>query len=75
MIEPLYQDAIKDLLLILKQNKGIILTDHYYYDVLQITDRNILIKNGQSFPISTRRELVDNGYLPRQKLSGILDTV
>ena len=75
MIEPLYQDAIKDLLLILKQNKGIILTDHYYYDVLQITDRNILIKNGQTFPISNKRELVDNGYLPRQKSSGLLDTV
>jgi ABC-type lipopolysaccharide export system ATPase subunit len=71
MIEPHYQDAIKDLLLILKQNKGIILTDHYYYDVLQITDKNILIKDGQSFPISNKRELSDNGYLPRQKSSFI----
>lgn len=75
MIEPLYQDAIKDLLLILKQNKGIILTDHYYYDVLQITDRNILIKNGQTYPISNKSELVDYGYLPRQKSSEILDAV
>ena len=75
MIEPLYQDAIKDLLLIIKKDKGIILSDHYYYDVLQITDRNILIKNGQTYPISNKSDLVDNGYLPRQKSTGIFDAV
>ena len=68
MIEPLYQDAIKDLLLILKQEKCIILTDHYYYDVLQITDRNILIKDGQTYPISNKSELADYGYLSKQRI-------
>lgn len=40
MIEPLLQDAIKDLLFSIKKEKGIIITDHYYNDVLQVTDKN-----------------------------------
>ncbi len=65
MIEPLYQDAIKDLLLTIKDTKGIILTDHYYRDVLQITDLNILIKDGQTFTIRDKRDLADLGYITK----------
>ncbi|MDD4374636.1 MAG: ATP-binding cassette domain-containing protein [Bacteroidales bacterium] len=65
MIEPLYQDAIKDLLTVIKNEKGIILTDHYYFDVLQLTDRNILIKEGKSIEVSGEKELAENGYLPK----------
>ena len=43
MIEPIYKDIIKSLLLRLKKTKGIILTDHYYNDVLEITDKNFVI--------------------------------
>ncbi|MFA6403673.1 MAG: ATP-binding cassette domain-containing protein [Salinivirgaceae bacterium] len=67
MIEPLYQDAIKDLLLTIKQDKGIILTDHYYNDVLQITDRNILIKEGRTFSISDKSDLANYGYISTDK--------
>lgn len=69
MIEPLYQDAIKELLLSIKKNKGIILTDHYYFDVLQITDRNVLIKNGTTIQICDKRDLVENGYISKLKVS------
>ena len=51
MIEPLYQDAIKDMLVTIKKDKGIILTDHYYFDVLQITDKNLMIRDGKSIEI------------------------
>jgi len=68
MIEPLYQDAIKELLLIIKKDKGIILTDHYYFDVMQITDRNILIKNGITIQIRNKRDLVENGYISKLKV-------
>ena len=61
MIEPLYQDAIKDLLLTIKHDKGIILTDHYYYDVLQITDRNILI-NLRNLHSVNKNRLVKFGF-------------
>ena len=68
MIEPLFQEAIKDLLLTIKQDKGIILTDHYYHDVIQITDRNILIKDGQTFTINDKNDLVDYGYISAEKV-------
>lgn len=66
MIEPLHQEAIKDLLLMLKQNKCIILTDHYYHNVLNITDRNILIKDGQSFPVEDASDLAKFGYISEE---------
>lgn len=68
MIEPLYQDAIKDLLVKIKFDKGIILTDHYYFDVLQITDRNTLIKDGVMIEVQDKMELAEHGYIPRQEV-------
>jgi ABC-type multidrug transport system ATPase subunit len=67
MIEPLYQDAIKDLLVSIKKDKGIILTDHYYFDVLQITDKNILIKDGKTIEVENKQDLVENGYISKSK--------
>ena len=63
MIEPLYKDIIKELLLSLKEKKGIIITDHYYSDVLQITDRNIFIKNAVSYEIAGKEDLAKHGYI------------
>lgn len=66
-IEPLFQDAIKDLLISIKKDKGIILTDHYYFDVLQVTDKNILIRNGKSIAIKDKKDLAANDYIPKTK--------
>lgn len=68
MIEPLYRDSIKDLLLNIKKEKGIIITDHYYSDVLQITDKNVLIKKGKTIEISDEVELLENGYLSKSSI-------
>jgi ABC-type multidrug transport system ATPase subunit len=62
MIEPLYKDIIKELLLSLKEKKGIIITDHYYTDVLQIADKNLYIKNGISYEIAGKEDLAKHGY-------------
>ncbi len=66
MIEPLYQNSIKNLLVKLKERKGIILTDHYYFDVLKISDRNLLLKDGKITPIGNKGDLVEHGYLSKQ---------
>jgi ABC-type multidrug transport system ATPase subunit len=63
MIEPLYKDVIKDTLVKFKETKGIILTDHYYDDVLQITNRNILIKDNQLIIINNIEDLRKNEYI------------
>lgn len=63
MIEPIYKDVIKNLLLKLKESKGIILTDHYYNDVLQVTNRNFVIKDTKIFEIKIKEDLVKYNYL------------
>lgn len=63
MIEPLYIEIIKDFLITLKEKKGIIITDHYYSDVLEITNRNIIIKNGLSHEIESENDLLSHEYL------------
>src|SRR5690606_9993321 len=58
MIEPIYKDVIKNLLLELKKSKGIILTDHYYNDVLEITDKNFVLKDADKIEIMDKNDLV-----------------
>ena len=63
MVEPLQKEIIKDLLLELKKSKGIILTDHYYDDVLSVADKSFLLLNGKRVEIETISDLAKFGYL------------
>jgi len=67
MLEPLYINTIKDILTRYKNDKGIIITDHYYRDVFEIANKNIIIKDGVSHEISNLVELYNYGYIPKQK--------
>ncbi len=68
MIEPLYKIQIKKSLEALKLKKGIIITDHYYKDVLEISTRNILIKDGKSSSIDNVEDLRQHGYLGKDSI-------
>ena len=63
MIDPLYKIKIGNLLTQLKQDKGIIITDHYYMDVLNISTKNLLIKEAKSYTISSEEDLRNMNYL------------
>jgi ABC-type multidrug transport system ATPase subunit len=63
MVEPLYKEVIKAYLNQLKLSKGIIITDHYYADVLDITTTNLVLKNGTMFPIHNTSDLAVHGYI------------
>lgn len=63
MIEPLYKEVIGEFLLSLKAKKGILITDHYYKDVLNIADRNLVLTQGVSYPTKTEEDLKKLGYL------------
>lgn len=65
MIEPIYKDVIKEFLVDLKRKKGLIITDHYYNDVLEITESNFIIKNGKKLPIKDETDLAKYEYLKR----------
>ncbi|WP_442267129.1 ATP-binding cassette domain-containing protein [Tenacibaculum sp. ZS6-P6] len=66
MVEPNYIKIISDLLLKLKQEKGIIITDHYYNDVLKITNLNFILKDGEKFPIQSKSDLMKYNYLSKK---------
>lgn len=63
MVDPLKKDALKEFFSEIKTTKGIILTDHYYDDVLQTTTKNLILKNGTSTMIKTIQNLKDFKYL------------
>jgi len=68
MVEPLFQDFIKELLFQLKKEKGIIITDHYYRNVLEVSDRKMLIRDCKAIEIENEIDLVYNGYLPESRI-------
>jgi ABC-2 type transport system ATP-binding protein len=63
MIEPLYKEKIKEFLISLKAKKGIILTDHYYTDVFDVSTKNLVLKDGVAHEVRTSKDLKDFGYL------------
>ncbi len=62
-IAPLYIEKFKDLIRTEKQTKAIILTDHYFQDVIDSSDDLYLLKNGCTKRIENLKELEDYEYL------------
>ncbi|MFA5817535.1 MAG: ATP-binding cassette domain-containing protein [Bacteroidales bacterium] len=63
-ISPLMIERIKKMIQARSLDTGIILTDHDYHNVLDISNRNFLLKDGGIKMIKGRNELVQLGYLP-----------
>ena len=63
MIEPLYKIEIKRYLESLKRKKGILITDHYFEDVLEVSNKNFLIKNGLAHKVESKENLKELEYL------------
>ena len=63
MIEPIYREKIKELIFDLKKTKALLISDHYYSDVLEVTDRNFIIKNKTLFKIDNKYDLLEYDYL------------
>jgi ABC-type multidrug transport system ATPase subunit len=63
MIEPLYKEAIKERIRLIQPQKGIILTDHYYDDVLDISTKKYLIKSAQLIEVKHKEDLYEHNYL------------
>ncbi|RIJ36863.1 hypothetical protein D1627_13615 [Pontibacter oryzae] len=63
-IEPLFVEEIKVLLQEARCHKGIILTDHNYHAILEVSDRIILLHDGSCKHIESPDELEAWNYLP-----------
>ena len=62
-LSPLLTQELRTQIEFFKQQKGIILTDHQYENVLTSSDTCYLISNGRTIPITEEEELITHGYL------------
>lgn len=66
-ISPLHIEKVKNMILDKSVEKGIILTDHDYRNVLDIANKFYLLFDGGLKPIKTKQDLIDWGYVPDNK--------
>ncbi|WKN44745.1 ATP-binding cassette domain-containing protein [Tunicatimonas pelagia] len=64
-IAPIYKDEIKDIIQEQSKEKGFIITDHDYRNVLDIATKVILIHDGGTRVMKDTNELAEWGYLPK----------
>ena len=62
-LSPLYIEKIKTLISKEKEKKAIIITDHMYRHIVDVSDRIYLLKNGNTKLINDLKELEDYKYL------------
>jgi ABC-type lipopolysaccharide export system ATPase subunit len=62
-LSPLMVDVVNELIKSNVNKKGIIITDHNYQNVIQISTRLNLIKDGRLHKINKIEELAEKGYL------------
>jgi len=62
-IAPVYADRIRALINEQKHNKGIIVTDHIYEEILKVADDLFLLRDGFTYQIHSRDDLVRLGYI------------
>ena len=67
-LTPVMIEKVNGLILAHAQRRGIIITDHNYENVLKISTRLILMKEGKAHHLKGRHELVDKGYLNSEML-------
>lgn len=67
-ISPVQTEEFKPILKRCAQRKGIIITDHQYNNVLDVSDRIILLNNGSTKHIKHVDELATYGYISSTKL-------
>ncbi|MCG2610227.1 ATP-binding cassette domain-containing protein [Flavobacterium sp. SM15] len=62
-LSPLMLEQVNQLITDATQHKGIIITDHNYRNVLKISTRLILMKDGKTYHLKNQQELIERGYL------------
>lgn len=63
-IAPLYKESIKNLIREQSKNKGFIITDHDYRNILDLATKVILLHDGGTKEITEIEELKFWGYIP-----------
>lgn len=61
-LSPIQIEKVKELIVSKKSSKGIIITDHLYKHVLDLSNFNYLLKNGKSYLIKNLSDIEEHGY-------------
>ena len=68
-VMPVHIEQIKKMLTEAKMQKGIILTDHLYKNVVSVAERLYILSNGSTYPVRNHDDLISRGYLgPNQPI-------
>jgi ABC-type multidrug transport system ATPase subunit len=62
-LSPLMIDVVNELIKANSEKKGIIITDHNYQNVIKISDKLVLIKDGKMYNINKTKDLLEKGNL------------
>lgn len=63
-VEPIQKNHVKKLIQYHAQDKGFIITDHDYENILDIASRTILLHEASTKKIISKVDLIDLGYIP-----------
>jgi ABC-type multidrug transport system ATPase subunit len=64
-VSPIIRDHIMKIINDEKPNKGFIITDHDYANVLKVSDRILFLNNASLKEITEKKELIKHGYLTK----------
>jgi ABC-type lipopolysaccharide export system ATPase subunit len=62
-LNPVMIEKVKELMQEEKQRKGILITDHMYKHVMEMSEDLYLLSNGKTYPVTERDELKILGYI------------
>lgn len=62
-LSPLMVEKVNELLIANSMTKGIIISDHNYENVIQVSNRLILLKEAKAHHLLCKEELIEKGYL------------
>ncbi|MDR6844792.1 ATP-binding cassette domain-containing protein [Flavobacterium granuli] len=62
-LSPLMAEKVNELVVENSKTKGIIISDHNYENVIKVSNKLILLKEGKAHHLLCKEELVEKGYL------------
>jgi ABC-type multidrug transport system ATPase subunit len=67
-LSPLMIEKVNQLIIMNSSKKGIIISDHNYRNVISISTRLVLIKDGKLNHLKDKNELIEKGYLSSEMI-------
>jgi ABC-type multidrug transport system ATPase subunit len=62
-LSPLMVEKVNELIVENSMNKGIVISDHNYENVIKVSNKLVLLKEGKAHHLVCKEELIEKGYL------------